>query len=557
LNTLYYGDNLGILRDEKRIPSESVDLCYIDPPFNSQRTYNQIYSTPKKTDAAQAQAFTDMWTWDQAANLGFLEITNNEGGRFSGDTIELFKGFNHIIKGSSLLAYLVSMTLRLVEIRRVLKSTGSFYLHCDPTASHYLKIVLDSIFEPTNFRNEITWKRRLGMSSAVHESTCFGTCTDIILFYAKSDDTTFHPQYNMDLPEYREYIRTRFTQKDESGRLFHAGDLTNPAYRPNLIYDYKGYKSPPNGWAITKEKMEQWDKEGRLYFPPDKNGRIRRKRFADELKGMPIQNLWVDIPEINSQAQERMGYPTQKPEALLERIIHASSNEGDTVLDAYCGCGTTVAVAQRLKRNWIGIDITYQSISLILKRLTDSFGETVVKAIKQDGIPFDVESAKALATREDDRTRKEFEKWAVLMFTNNRAVIRTKKGADKGIDGVAYFSGGEEHSERAILQAKSGSVKRGDIATLRGDMEREEAKIGYFITLEEPTRPMRDEAASSGVYHSPVLSKTMNRIQIVTVREMLEESKRMELPMAVNVVKTAPSKKQQSLDIKATDYLPF
>ena len=244
-NTLYYGDNLQILRE--RIATESIDLCYIDPPFNSQRNYNQIYSTAKRKDAAQTQAFTDTWTWDTQAMLGFQAITTNEGNRFQAETIELFRGLRAVLKESSLLAYLVSMTLRLVEIHRVLKDTGSFYLHCDPNASHYLKLVLDAVFGPKNFRNEITWKRRLGMSSAVHESTRFGTCTDILLFYAKSDEAGFHPQYNKNLPEYQEYIRTRFTSVDEDGRLYHAGDLTNPAYRPNLVYEYKGYKPPPNG----------------------------------------------------------------------------------------------------------------------------------------------------------------------------------------------------------------------------------------------------------------------------------------------------------------------
>jgi hypothetical protein len=302
--------------------------------------------------------------------------------------------------------------------------------------------------------------------------------------------------------------------------------------------------------------MEQMEREGRLYLPSDPTKRIRRKRYLDELEGETVDSLWDDISPINSQARERLPYPTQKPEALLERILKASSNEGDTVLDAYCGCGTTVAVAQRLSRNWIGIDITYQSIGLILRRIDDHFGKAVLNAIHLDGIPFDVESARMLATREDDRTRKEFEKWAVLTYTDNRAVIRVKKGADKGIDGMVYFASGGEESHRAILQAKSGGVARKDIATLRGDMEREGVEVGFFITLEEPTKPMREEAATSGVYHSPVLSKKMNRIQIITVREMLEQGRRIELPMISQVVKTAPSKKQHSLPA-VTDYLPF
>jgi len=314
-----------------------------------------------------------------------------------------------------------------------------------------------------------------------------------------------------------------------------------------MMYEWEGFPSPAMGWRYSKETMAKLDAEGRIWYPADHTKRPRLKRYLDEMKGTLATNIWTDISPINSQAQERMGYPTQKPEALLERIIKASSNEGDTVLDAYCGCGTTVAVAQRLGRKWIGIDITYQSISLILKRLEDSFGVIVASSIKVDGIPVDVESAAMLAIREDDRTRKEFEKWAVLTFTNNRAVIRIKKGADKGVDGVVYFATGADVPERAILQAKSGGVKRSDIATLRGDMEREDAQLGFFITLEEPTKPMREEAAQSGVYHHPLLAAKMNRIQIVTVREMLEDKKRLELPMAAQVVKVAPSMKQQTL----------
>jgi adenine specific DNA methylase Mod len=550
VNTLYYGDNLGILRDEKRIPSESIDLCYIDPPFNSQRTYNQVYSTPKKADAAQAQAFADTWTWDQAASLGFNEILTNEGARFSVETSELFRGLNHIIKGSSLLAYLVSMTLRIVEIRRVLKRTGSFYLHCDPTASHYLKIILDSIFGPENFRSDITWKR-----TNVHsDSKDWSAVADTLLYYVRDSggDFTWNPIH---LKHSDKHIESKYTHRDADGRLYMLDNMRSPNPRPNLTYDWKGYKPHPNGWAYSRETMQRLDAKGKIWYPGDLSKKPRLKRYLDETRGILTTNIWTDIAPINSQAQERLGYPTQKPEALLERIIQASSNKGNTVLDAYCGCGTTVAVAQRLDRKWIGIDITYQSISLILKRMEESFGERIAKEIQLDGIPFDVESAKMLATREDDRARKEFEKWAVLTYTNNRAMIRFKKGADKGIDGVVYFSTGQEHSERAILQAKSGGVKRSDIATLRGDMEREDARLGFFLTLEEPTKPMREEAAQSGIYRHSALGKTMNRIQIVTVREMLEDGKRMELPMTSPVVKAAPSKKQHSLP--TTDYLPF
>lgn len=547
-NTLYYGDNLQILRE--RIPSESVDLCYIDPPFNSQRNYNQIYATPKRVDAAQEQAFTDTWTWDTQAALGFHGIITNEGGRFQAETIELFRGLRAVLKESSLLAYLVSIAVRLVEIHRVLKPTGSFYLHCDPTASHYLKIVLDSIFEAANYRNEIVWKRKAGRGETNNAAIRFGVSTDTILFYAKGQIAPFNRQYR---ESNANYIATKFTHKDASGRRYRLDNITSPSPRPNLTYEYKGHVPPPNGWAVSRERMEEMDRDDRLYLPTDKSKRIQRKRYLDELEGETVDSLWDDISPINSQAQERLGYPTQKPEALLRRIITASSSEGDLVLDAYCGCGTTVAVAEKLGRHWIGIDITYQSISLILKRIEDTFGPGALRRVRVDGIPRDVESAEALALRKDDRTRKEFEKWAVLTYSNNRAVINQKKGADQGIDGTAYFMVGPNETEKMVFQVKSGNVQRGDIAKLNSDMQRENASMAVLLTLQEPTQPMRDEASKTGMYHHALMGRSMNRIQIVTVREIIEEGKRLDLPMTADVLKAAPRVTPKS----DQDALPF
>lgn len=344
-NKLFYGDNLGVLREH--IADESVDLVYLDPPFNSNASYNVLFKAPDGVDSqSQIEAFDDTWQWGETAENAYWEVLhgkNTEAARM----LEAMRGF---LGENAMMAYLAMMAIRLIELHRVLKPTGSLYLHCDPTASHYLKILLDAVFGPKNFRNEITWKRRVGMSSAVHESNKFGVCTDIIFFYSRSEDVEFHVQYNKQDPDYQRYVEERFTSRDIDGRLFQPTSLVNPAYRPNLIYDYKGYKSPPNGWMITREKMEQWDAEGRIHFPKNPEGRLRRKSYVDELRGMPVQNIWLDIPELNSQAQERLGYPTQKPVALLERIISASSNPGDVVLDPFCGCGTTVHAAQKLGR---------------------------------------------------------------------------------------------------------------------------------------------------------------------------------------------------------------
>ncbi|MCP9493689.1 MAG: DNA methyltransferase [Pyrinomonadaceae bacterium MAG19_C2-C3] len=539
MNKLFYGDNLDVLR--RFVKDETVDLVYIDPPFNSKRNYNQIYNNIGKEDRAQAQAFIDTWEWNNHANECYDDILTNKNGVQTQQSIALINGLEKVLGKGSLFAYLVSMTVRIAEIHRVLKSTGSFYLHCDPTASHYLKLVCDTFFVTRggDFRNEIVWKRRVGMSSAVHTSNKFGICTDFILYFVKSDDAPFNPQYNLNDPDYQSYIEERFTSVDESGRRFQPTSLVNPALRPNLIYEYKGYKPPANGWMITKEKMEQWDKEGRIYFPKDKNGRLRRKSFADELKGMPVQNLWNDIFEINSQAAERLGYPTQKPEALLERIISASSNEGDVILDAFCGCGTTVAVANRLKRRWIGMDITYQSIALILKRLKDSAGRAAADAVELHGVPKDMESVDALIHKRDDRVRKEFEKWAILTYSDTRAVINEKKGADKGIDGVAYTRKSKDEITPVMISVKSGNVNAAVIRDLRGVVERENAACGILITRHEPTKPMTQEAKAAGQF-KPENFAAFDRLQIVTVQEILDGA-RMNLPLIEEVTKRAQS----------------
>ena len=334
--TIWTGDNLDIMRG---MNSECVDLIYLDPPFNS----NQNYAAPVGSAAAGA-AFKDTWTLSDL-DVAWLGLIADE----QPATAQVLQtaGLTH---GKGMQSYLTMMAVRLMEMRRLLKPTGSIYLHCDPTASHYLKLLMDGTFGQSNFRNEITWKRRHGYSSAVHDSVRFGVCTDILLFYARSSSTPFSPQYNRDTPEYQAYVERYFKQVNDDGRRYQATSLTNPAYRPNLIYEYKGYPPPKNGWMITREKMEQWDAEGRIHFPKSPTGRLRRKSFADELRGMPVQNLWDDLTQIGAHSEERTGYPTQKPLALLERIIQASSNEGDVVLDPFCGCATACVAADRLGR---------------------------------------------------------------------------------------------------------------------------------------------------------------------------------------------------------------
>jgi hypothetical protein len=293
---------------------------------------------------------------------------------------------------------------------------------------------------------------------------------------------------------------------------------------------------------MSREKLEELDKQGKLFFT--KNGKPRRKNFIKDYTGSEVDNLWIDVIPLGQKQSESLGYPTQKPEALLERIIKASSNEKDIVLDAYCGCGTTVAVCQKLDRQWIGIDITYQSISLILKRLEDSFGKGVLDIIKLHGIPKDIESAIALANKADDRTRKEFEKWAILTYTNNRAIINTKKGADKGVDGTVLFYGDKGELEKVIFQVKSGKVKSGDIRDLLGTMTLENASIAIFITLENPTKDMLKTAKSAGFYQNKFMTHSCDKVQIITIKDIIENKKKLNIPLINPVLKSAEKHKE-------------
>lgn len=506
---LFYGDNLDILRE--KIKDESVDLCYIDPPFNSNRNYFQIYNNLGKEDFAQAQAFIDTWSWSSPHTTeAYKEIDKNEKGRFTDKVVKVVNGLYNILGQGSLLAYLVNMTVRITEIHRVLKPTGSFYLHCDPTASHYLKIILDAIFcdQGGDFINEIVWI----YDSAGRATKKFHKKHDVIFWYAKnSKKWTFNGRVE-GVGVAREATNHMKIGEDEDGRTFY----------------------------------EKTDKaSGRVYRWYLDNCKIRNDWWDDiiALDGEPSDVVYINA--LNREDRERLGYPTQKPESLLERIIKASSNKGDVILDAFCGCGTTVAVAEQLNRSWIGIDITYQSISLILRRLKKSFPrKNIIKNIKLDGIPRDMEGAIALANKEDDRVRKEFEKWAILTYTDNHGIINEKKGADKGIDGVAYFTA--DKKEKIIFQVKSGNINRSMISTLRGDMVREKAAIAILITLQEPTKPMKDEAATDGLFIHPHFSnKKYNKIQIVTIKEIIEEQKRLEIGLSINPLKDA---KPQSKD---------
>ena len=506
MNKLFYGDNLEVLQNQ--ISGESVDLCYVDPPFNSNRNYNQIYNNIGKDDIAQTQAFVDTWDWGDSAELQ-LDMLRKEP-RYTQRLVDTILGLEKILGKGAMLAYLVNMSIRFAEIWRVLKPTGSFYVHCDPTASHYLKIILDAIFcdRGGDFRNEIVWCYK----SRPQSKRYFGKKHDVILFYTKSDKYTFN--WEVIARPLSEQTVKKYRLIDENGRRYRlqGRGITGSPIRSAKDVDQK--------WEVTNPELIVRD-------------------YLDEKLGVAQEDWWL-IDIINQHAKERLGYNTQKPLALLERIIQASSNEGDVVLDAFCGCGTTLDAAHSLHRKWIGIDITYNAVSLILKRLVDRYGSGILDEVNISGIPKDLESARALAHKKDDRLRKEFEKWAILTYTDNQGKINEKKGSDKGIDGIAYIIGGT-----ALFSVKSGNVSVKDIRDFQAVMEREQASAGVFITLQPPTKPMQHEAATSGhVEDIPGLRlpKKISKLQIVTIQELLDGA-RMNLPLAESVVKSAKQHK--------------
>jgi site-specific DNA-methyltransferase (adenine-specific) len=517
-NALYYGDNLDVMR--RYIADESVDLVYLDPPFNSAQNYNVLFEA-RDGHAAEAQihAFEDTWRWDRGAEAQYREVVER-GGKVS----EVLQAFRLFLGTNDMLAYLTMMAPRLVELHRVLRSTGSLYLHCDQTASHYLKLLLDAVFGPHQFRSEIIWKRTTSHNDAKRN---FGIVSDCIFYYAKGRDATFHAQYR---PHGESYIADKYRYVDSDGRRYRLDNLRSPHPRPNLTYEYKGFKPHPNGWAVSLEKMRLLDAGGRLAFPRTPDGRIQVKRYLDELPGMPVGNVWEDISPINSQAQERLGYPTQKPEALLDRIIGASSNVGDVVLDPFCGCGTTIASAQRLGRRWIGIDITHLAIGLIRNRLADSHGSEVAYSVH--GEPVTLEDAEELAAQD----KFQFQAWA-LGLVGARTANTAKKGADKGIDGSLYFhsSAGSGKTDRIVLSVKGGKLRPDDVRALEGVRAREKAAIGVLISFEEPSKKMRTDAASFG-FHDTAWG-AFPRIQLLTVKELLE-GQRIEYPRITEGNKT-------------------
>ena len=500
-NTLYYGDNLDILR--KYFANESVDLIYLDPPFNSNRSYNLLFKESSGFSAnAQITAFDDTWHWGPSAEQALLEV---ETGPRQDVAAVLRALVDALGRRNDMTAYLAMMTVRLLELHRVLKPTGSIYLHCDPTASSYLRVVMDAIFGPAQFKNEITWRR----TTAHNDPKRFGRIQDRVLFYSKSADKTFNHLPGSYSPEQL----SRYKYQDDNGP-YRAENLTAPHHSPTRSLPWRGITPGANRqWRFSLDELERLYGEGRILT--QKDGRPRKdgyKMYLTDGAGPALQDLWTDIA-LPPTSGERLGYPTQKPLALLERIISASSNPGDVVLDPFCGCGTAVCAAQKLGRQWAGIDITHLAVALIRSRLTAMFGSEV--QYREVGAPQDLASANALALRD----RYQFQAWALSRIPAFPA--QSKKGADAGLDGHVTFVDSVGKPKLVVVQVKSGHVDVRVVRELSSVVASRNAVMGFLVTLEEPTNPMQLEAVAAGFYHSDWWNRDYQKLQILMVEELL------------------------------------
>lgn len=501
MNKLWFGDNLTILREE--IATSSVDLIYLDPPFNSNANYNVLFRSPDDAAAsAQVEAFRDTWAWGSEAQWAFDELMR------TGDGVSnIIHALHSALGESDMMAYLVMMAQRLHELKRVLRSTGSLFLHCDVTASHYLKIILDAIFGPELFANEIVWQRSTGKSLSTRR---LPNNHDVILVYAGGRERTWNSDqlyapYDMhNLPP---SIAEKYVHDDGDGRKYQLDNLLNPnSNRPNLTYEFLGVTRV---WRWTRQRMIQAHEAGLIH--QSEAGRVPRlKRYLDEQKGMPLGDVWTDIPPLNSQAKERLGYPTQKPVKLLDRILRAASNEGDVVLDPFCGCGTTIAAAEQCGREWVGIDVAFHAIKVIEDRI-----KALNPLVKYDvrGIPRDYESAQRLAAQD----KFQFQWWANYLV-GVQALKEIKKGPDRGIDGQMFFMNGPLGWGRILTSVKGGQhVGTKDVREFKAVIAREQAEMGLFICLNEPTRDMSAEAAAFGFVDTA--HGHLPKLQLVSIAE--------------------------------------
>ena len=526
-NTLYYGDNLPIMREH--IPDETIDLVYLDPPFNSARDYNVLFKQAKKDEnQAQITAFTDTWNWHKRTYDDFFEDTRNA------KLFDLMESLYRILGKSEIMAYLMMMGPRILELHRKLKSTGTLYLHCDPTASHYLKLMLDATFFAVNFMNEITWKRSSAHSDVKQGMSRCGRIHDILLVYKKGVQVVWNAVYTPYTPE---YLQSEYRHVAQDGRRYKETDLTaakpggdteyewhvkriknsearweadleNEYLYPQEDCEYKAVR-PYRGryWAYSKDNLVAFEKESKLVHR--ETGMPRLMQFADEMPGVPLQDVWDDIPP--ASGSEDQGYQTQKPLALLDRIITASSNPGDTILDPFCGCGTAVVAAEKLGRQWVGIDITYVALDLMVNRLAESFDLKRGTDYSVLGDPKDEHSARRLF----QESAKQFELWAISL------VAGFPQRSDRGVDGKVYFGDQNKRLQHAVCQVKGGHLTVSALRDFAHVVKREKAAAGFFICLETPTKGMYQEADELGFFQGPS-GRKIPKLQIRTIKELLE-----------------------------------
>jgi len=523
---LIFGDNLDMLRDH--VADGSVDLIYLDPPFNSKAQYNVLFQSPDgQVAASQAEAFQDTWGWGESAETAYEEVV-----LAGGSPARWLSALRSSMGDSDMLAYLAMMTVRLIELERVLTREGSLYLHCDPTASHYLKVILDSIFGPKSYRGEISWRRQSAHNDAKQGRRQFGNVRDVLLFYTHSDKWTWNPQYT---PYSDEYVHDFYKFTDpETGRKYRLSDMTGPggAAKGNPTYDVMGVK---RYWRYSERSMADLIAQGRVV--QTRPGTVpQQKRYLDEMPGVSLQNDWNDIRPPSKG--ERLGYPTQKPLSLLERIISVSSKEGDTVLDPFCGCGTTVHAAEKLNREWIGIDVTHYAVSVVEERLKTSFPNLSLDLI---GRPRDLESAQALARRD----KYQFQWWANWLLGVQRYKDERKKGADQGIDGEIFFLNGPRNLGRVLVSVKGGeNIGVQAVREFAHVLQREGADMGVLLSLAQPTEPMRREAAALGFVQTA--HGRFPRMQLAPVQEIFADRKpRLPMPAPIDQLRAPRSRPKE------------
>lgn len=527
MNKLFFGDNLDWL---PQIETGSVDMIYLDPPFNSQATYNILYRSPTGKDGgAQYQAFEDAWSWGPAADRAFAFVRDSRSPAFG-----ILTALNNFMQKSDLMAYLTMMTARLIALRAVLKPTGSLFLHCDASASHYLKIILDQVFGANTFRNEIVWRRSTGKSLMTRR---LPTNHDVILLYS-GEEATWNEEHAFvayDVESLPAKTASKYAHRDSDGRRYTLGDLLNPnPNRPNLTYEFLGVTRV---WRWTKNRMQAAYDAGLVV--QSSPGKVPRyKRYLDKQRGLPLDDVWTDIPPINSQAAERLGYPTQKPLPLLERIIGLSTKPGDVILDPFCGCGTAIEAAQRLGRQWIGIDVTVLAIDVVERRLQRMKLRNKVD-YTVEGIPGDLDGAMRLFA--DDP--HDFQLWA-LTLVDGQPRDGGKRGADKGVDGLIYYQHDATTILPAIVSVKGGKNLHADmVRDLIGTMHSQGAEMGVLVTLNEPTSAMTRAAKEAGSVET--FNKLRPRVQIRTIQQLLDRQKP-DLPPVHDIISAAAAARRSA-----------